>query len=182
MRIITPFLTTRTLNSDLWSDMDRIFDDFNNVSGMPIYDDRLMSEQFATATEIIEDNDHYMLSVDLPGLKKEDIKIEVQENTLVISGERKRDEISNKNVQRLEKFYGNFKRSYSLTNLVNADKIEAHYQDGVLQLFIPKAQTAQAKKIEIQSGKNGFFDKLLNVKKTNTEQKEVSSTQKSNSN
>jgi HSP20 family protein len=178
MRIITPFLTTRTLGSDMWSDMDLLFDEFSHFSALPSYDERQFDQQFGTATEFVEENEHYMLSVDMPGLKKDDIKIEVQENTLNISGERKRETLPNKNVQRAEKFYGQFKRSYTLPNIINADQIEAHYQDGVLQILMPKAPAAQAKKIEIQTGKSGFFDKLLNVKKSSQEQKEVTSAQK----
>ena len=176
MRLITPF-TPRALTSDLWTDMDRLFDEFK-FTNLPAYDERQYGGHYTTATEIVEGDNHFMFSVDLPGLKKEDIKIEVQERTLTISGERKREEKSDKNVQRMEKYYGTFTRSYTLPTLVDAEKIEAHYQDGVLELYIPKVAAAQAKKIEIQSGKSGFFDKFLNVKKTNSEQKEISTAPK----
>lgn len=178
MRIITPFLTTRTLGPDMWSDMDRLFDEVSQLSALPFYDERQLDRQFGAATEFVEENEHYMLSVDMPGLKKEDIKIEVQENVLTVSGERKRETTANKNVQRVEKYFGQFKRSFTLPSIINADQIQAHYQDGVLQILMPKAPAAQAKRIEIQSGKSGFFDKLLNVKKSNQEQKEVTSAQK----
>lgn len=172
MRLITPF-TPRTLTSDLWTDMDRLFDEFK-FTALPAYDERQYGGHYTTATEIVEGDNYFIFSVDLPGLKKEDIKIEVQERALTISGERKREDKSHKNVQQMEKYYGLFARSYTLPTLVDEDKIQAHYQDGVLELYIPKVAAAHAKKIEIQSGKSGFFDKLPNVKKANAEQKEIS--------
>ncbi len=166
MRIITPFTTSRSVASDFWRDMDRMFDDFSVTA--PAYDER----EYAVASEVIESDQHFMLSVDLPGLKKEDIKIELQENTLTVSGERKRErEFDEKNGRsnRIEKFYGAFKRSYTLPQQIDASKIEAQYQDGVLELYLPKAQSSQPRKIEVQSGKPGFFDKLLNGKKNTPE-------------
>lgn len=166
MRIITPFTTSRSVASDFWRDMDRMFDDFTVAAPA---NDKI---EYAVASDVVESDQHFMLSVDLPGLKKEDIKIELQENTLTISGERKRERKNNEtsgNVKRVEKFYGAFKRSYTLPLMIDASKIEAQYQDGVLELFLPKAQNAQPHKIEIQSGRPGFFDTLLNVKKNTPE-------------
>jgi HSP20 family protein len=68
-------------------------------------------------------------------------------------------------VHRFEKSYGTFKRSFVLPNTISADKVEARYEDGVLELYLPKTEVAQAKKIEIQSGKGGIFDKLLGDRK-----------------
>ncbi len=148
MKLITPFLTTRSISSDFWHNMDKMFDDLN-VDAAPAYDER----QYNLATEVSENEQQYMLSMDLPGLKKEDIAIELQENVLTVSGERKSNSSSgaNNKAQRFENFYGAFKRSFNLPSQVDASKIEARYEDGVLELNLPKVPTAQPKKIEIQS-------------------------------
>lgn len=161
MRTLTPFFTSRNLTSDLWREMDRMFDHFT-PPGLPVYDER----EFAPASELIEEENHYMLSIDIPGMKKEDIKIEVADGNLIISGERKNEKRSEANqIHRYEKTYGSFKRSFVLPNTIAAEKVEARYEDGVLELYLPKTEVAQAKKIEIQSGKGGIFDKLLEAKK-----------------
>ena len=166
MRVIMPYFNrnlTSDRTSDIFQNFDRMFSDFATPT-TPFFND----QEFVADSEIMEGNDHYMLSVDLPGLKKEDIKIEANQNMLTISGERKREMVSNKNqkIQRTEKYYGSFKRTFTIPNLAQADKIEANYQDGVLQVYIPKAKAAQGRKIEIKSEKTGFFDKYLGSKNT----------------
>jgi HSP20 family protein len=163
MRFVTPFITRNLypdVASDFFQDMDRMIGDFN----VPTTFDQ--QTQWAAHSEISEATDHYLLSVDLPGLKNEDIKIEAHENTLTISGERKREMTVNKNQNnmRTEKFYGSFKRSYVIPSLAKNEDIEANYQDGVLQVYIPKTKSAQPTKIEVKAGKPGFFDKLSSAK------------------
>lgn len=163
MRLVMPYVT-RNLTSDLFEDVDRMLTDFSSPT------ETFFNEQeFLAGSEIAEGTDHYMVSVDLPGVKKEDIKIEAREDVLTISGERKRETVTNKDqkIQSTEKYYGSFKRSFRIPALAQTDKIEANYQDGVLQVYIPKAQAAQTRKIEVKSDKLGFFDKLTN-KKTET--------------
>jgi HSP20 family protein len=101
MKMISPYWATRNISSDLFDEMDRAFDTFNNVFASRVYDERA----FDPACEISETEDHYLMSVDLPGLKKEDIKIEMVGDNLVVSGERKREVNSNQKhrVQRYEK-------------------------------------------------------------------------------
>lgn len=162
MRLVMPYMTRNLASTNRTGDFfDRMLADFNTPTSSLFND-----EDFVADSEIVEGNDHYLVSVDLPGLKKEDIKIEVSNNTLSISGERKRETVSNKNqkIQRTEKYYGSFKRSFTIPSLTQSDKIEANYQDGVLQVYVPKAQAAQARKIEIKSEKSGFFDQLLGSK------------------
>lgn len=129
------------LASNLWNDMDRLLGDFSEVR-----------------PDVSETETHFLISADMPGIRKEDIKIEVANNILHIFAERKTGR-----TQRT------FKKSYSLPNAVSTDKIEAHYEDGVLELSLPKTEMAQAKKIEIQTGKGGFFEKLLSSKKSESE-------------
>lgn len=165
----TPFLTTRGFSSDLpsiFQQMDRMFDEFT-VPAASAYDER----DFAPSTEIAETEGHYLLSMDLPGMKQNDIKIEVAENRLTVSGERKREQkAENQKIQRYEKSYGFFKRSFTLPNTISAEKIEALYENGVLELYLPKSEASQARTIQVQTKKDGFFDKLLSPKKSETKE------------
>ena len=100
-----------------------------------------------------EADDAYYIEVDLPGVKKEDISIDVNDNILTISGERKvEDERKEDEFYRVESVYGKFERSFSLPEDVDVDKIEAKAENGVLIVKIPKAQSIDKapKKIEIK--------------------------------
>ena len=163
MRYLTSAWPTRRANStDLFDEMERMLEDFNRASTRQSLD-----RSFNPAVDVIESEDHYLMTVDLPGIKKEDIKIEMNENVLTVSGERKRStksEDENK-TQRYERSYGSFTRSFSLPTTVAPEKIEAHYEDGVLNLYLPKTPVAKARTIEIQAKNGGFFDKFLPNKK-----------------
>ena len=125
--------------------------------------DRLMSDVFTDgfedtslsewtpAIDITEDNDAFVVVADLPGLTKKDISINIKENMLTVSGERKiekKDE--NKNYCRTERRDGIFKRSFQLTDQVISDKITASFKDGVLTVTVPKAEEVKPKEIEIK--------------------------------
>jgi len=108
---------------------------------------------FVPAVNTREADDAYYIEVDLPGVKKEDISIDVKDNILTISGERKvEEERKEDEFYRVESFYGKFERSFTLPEDVDADKIEAEAKDGVLTVKIPKAQSVEKapKKIEIK--------------------------------
>jgi HSP20 family protein len=177
MRMLAPYWTTRSLASDLFDEMETWMNDTGRVTTPRAYDER----SFDPACDISEADEHYLMSLDLPGIKKDEINIEVNNNILTVSGERKRESASDKQkVQRFEKSYGFFKRSFTLPTSVDADKVEARYEDGVLELYLPKTQAAKPRHIEIQSGKGaGFFDKILGTKKNTSELKDVSATKTS---
>ncbi|XGC80607.1 Hsp20/alpha crystallin family protein [Bdellovibrio bacteriovorus] len=174
MRHLTPWSERRLSTGDFFSEMERMFEDFTRNSDFPV------SSGFNPVTDVEEEEGHYLMTIDLPGMKKEDIKIDVKNNVLTISGERKRETnvSEGKKGQRFERSYGSFTRSFTLPSTVNADDIEARYEDGVLSLFLPKTPETQARKIEIESKAGGFFDKLLHSKKdevdVKTERKEQS--------
>lgn len=173
MRIVTPYWTARTLTSDLFNEMENLFEGATQAEPSQVYDER----SFGPACEIAESDEHYYMSVDLPGMKKEEIKIEIANKLLTISGERKRENMADKKmkVQRYEKSYGSFKRAFSLPTGVDESKIEAIYENGVLELCLPKTLQAKPRQIEINTGKTGLFDKLLGSKKNNVELKDVNS-------
>ncbi len=111
--------------------------------------DDLFSSQ--PAMNIAESPEDYTVTVDLPGVKKEDINIETSNNQLTISAER-RSENGGKKGQS-EKFFGRYKRTFSLPAGTPAEKIEATSNEGVLSIRIPKGEHAKGRRIEIKEGK-----------------------------
>jgi HSP20 family protein len=102
------------------------------------------------AVDVYEDKDTLQVKAELAGLKKEDIEISLQDGYLVLSGERKQEEKrENGEVYRSERWVGHFHRAINLPYRVQADKIEATYNDGVLTVTLPKAEEAKAKQIPI---------------------------------
>jgi len=101
--------------------------------------------------DIQETDDNYTVRAELPGMKLEDIKITLHDNQLTIRGEKRREEEQKGTTyHRVERVYGTFERSFTLGHLVDNDRIEAHYKDGVLHLSIPKAEQAKAREIPIR--------------------------------
>ena len=102
------------------------------------------------AVDISETQDSISIMADLPGMKKEDIKVVVHDNTLTLKGERaaeKRDE--KENCYRMERTFGSFYRSFSLPAMVDSSKIKANYTSGVLEIALPKVEDAKPKEIDI---------------------------------
>jgi len=104
------------------------------------------SGAFSPQSEIDETDSHYLVSIDLPGIKKDAISIELKDSVLSVSGERKT---------------AKFQRSFSLPSTVESERIEADYEDGVLRIAIPKAEEIKPRQIKIGDGKNGFLKKFL---------------------
>ena len=116
------------------------------------YDD--YKREFLPSVDVEEAGDHYMLSFDLPGMKKENVKINVQDNVLTVSGERKDErEEKTKTKYLSERYYGTFTRSFSLPAGIRTENIEADYRDGVLKISIPKAAASKGRDIRIGEGK-----------------------------
>jgi HSP20 family protein len=104
--------------------------------------------------DIEETADHYLVRAELPGMKQDEIKITVEDNRLVVRGEKRREEEkSGTNYHRVERVFGQFERAFTLTHAVRQDKIEAMYKDGVLEVQLPKAEEAKAREIPVKFGK-----------------------------
>ena len=100
--------------------------------------------------DILESKDSYLIRAELPGMKKEDFNLEVNDGTLTLSGERKFDEPANGvEYQRMERVAGKFSRSFYLPQTVKSDGIKATYRDGILEIHLPKADEAKPKQIEV---------------------------------
>jgi HSP20 family protein len=105
---------------------------------------------WSPALDVQEDKDNYLFCAELPGLKREDIEVQLQDGALVISGERKIEKLEEGvEVHRRERYYGKFQRVLTLPEPVAADKVKAEYKDGVLTVTLPKTEAAKPKKIDV---------------------------------
>jgi HSP20 family protein len=129
----------------------RINELFEDTFGRP----RAQQSAAATGTwcplvDILESKDSYLIRVELPGMRKEDLKTEVNEGVLTISGERKFEEPANGvEYHRVERVAGKFSRSFYLPQTVKHDGIKATYRDGILEVQVPKADEAKPRQIAI---------------------------------
>ena len=110
------------------------------------------SEAWAPSVDIFEKSDSYILRFELPGIKPEEVDISMSGDTLMVRGERKPPEgISEEEWQASEMCYGPFSRSVTFPMDVNADKIEASFDNGILEIHLPKAEEVKPKQIKVQT-------------------------------
>lgn len=126
----------------------KFFDEFSNF-GFPF------NENFYPRIDVSEDDDKINVTAEIPGVKKDQIKITLQDNILTIEGEKKKEEVKkDRNFYRAERMYGSFKRSFTLPVEVDSEKIEAKFEDGALNITLkklePKPKTENGKVIELK--------------------------------
>jgi HSP20 family protein len=131
----------------LRGEMDRLFDG----SFGPVFRTPGSFSRWTPALDVYQDKDQFTVVAELPGLKKEDIELSLQNGVLTISGERKQEKKSEEGY-RSERFFGRFQRSVTLPTSVDGDKVKATYQDGILKVVLPKAEEAKPKQIEVSIG------------------------------
>lgn len=103
------------------------------------------------AVDVYEDENSFLIKVELPEVNRDEVKVSLNENTLSISGERRvENEQKRENYHRVERSYGQFYRSFTLPPNVNTQAINAQFKDGVLRLTLPKREEAKPKQIEVQ--------------------------------
>jgi HSP20 family protein len=99
---------------------------------------------------IEETDEAYEVTAELPGIRKDEVQITVEQNLLSIGGERKWDEKQeNRNFHRIERGYGRFLRTFALPQQVAADQVKATFEDGVLHVSVPKSETAKPRRVQI---------------------------------
>jgi HSP20 family protein len=105
---------------------------------------------WAPPVDIYETDDALILKAELPGVSKDDVSIEIHQNTLILRGQRKHDaEVKEEQYHRIERAYGTFQRSFMLPTLVDQEHVQATYHDGVLELRLPKSEAAKPKRVAI---------------------------------
>jgi HSP20 family protein len=153
---ITRWTPYNDFNS-LQSTLNRVFQDFNRGS-----DELTTSGSFVPAVDIYEDQNGITLKMEVPGVSEQDINISLENNTLTVSGERKFEKNEKEeNFHRIERRYGSFTRSFSLPNTVDAEKVNAGYENGILSIQLGKKAEAKPKQIKIS------------VNPSNAQQKEI---------
>ncbi|MBN1115312.1 MAG: Hsp20/alpha crystallin family protein [Oligoflexia bacterium] len=123
---------------------DRFYDEFVNLPS-------LAQNEWRPSVDIVEKEDKFVVTADLPGIDQKDINVELKDGILTIKGERKNEVNDEKdNVCRCERFYGSFSRSFNVYD-VDEEKISANYKNGTLTLDLPKSERKKAKSIEIKA-------------------------------
>jgi HSP20 family protein len=104
------------------------------------------------AVDIHETDDSFVIKAELPGVSKDDVSIDVHQNTLTLRGQRKHESaVKNERYHRVERVYGTFQRSFVLPEMVDQEKVQATFKDGVLELHLPKSESAKPRRIAINS-------------------------------
>jgi HSP20 family protein len=108
---------------------------------------------FSPPVDVEETPEEFILRADVPGLSQKDVKVSLLGDTLTLRGERKQETTQKDgNLQRIERMYGSFERSFVLGAPVRSDRVKATYRDGVLEVHVPKAEEARQREIEVQVG------------------------------
>jgi HSP20 family protein len=143
-------------------EMERRFDDMLSWPLLPAVWRRIptMEMGWAPAIDVFEKEDKFVVKAELPGMKEEDIDISVVGDTLTIKGERKAEsEVEEEDYYYCERSYGSFSRSIAIPSNVDAQKIEANYNDGVLEVSLPKTPEVKPKKISVSAKKKAKASK-----------------------
>jgi HSP20 family protein len=137
-------------------EMERRFDDLFRWPSLPALRRRAPSMEmvWAPAIDVFERDDRFVVRAELPGMKEEDIDVSVIGNRLIIKGERKAEsEVERKDYYYSERSYGSFSRSIDMPSDVDAKKIKASYDDGVLEINLPKTPRVKPKKVSVSAKK-----------------------------
>jgi HSP20 family protein len=157
---------------NLFGAMDRLFEDFVAPAPLRRRIARLLeplaggagrlflsrgAEAFAPQVELVERDDGYVLRIDLPGIREQDVDLRVtNDNLLTISGERRREETKrDRGYEYTEREYGSFMRSIELPRGADASKIEADFKNGVLEVQVPKGEAARSRQVPIRARELG---------------------------
>jgi HSP20 family protein len=150
-----PFRDLTTLQTEV----NRLF---SRASGGEVSD----RQSWTPAIDVVETDDAIVLKAELAGMDPKDINIEVQDNVLTVSGERRfEEEVKEDRFYRIERRYGSFSRSLALPPTADEGKVDAKYDNGLLQVTIPKAEIAKPKKITVSVG-GGQEQKTVEAKGT----------------
>jgi HSP20 family protein len=134
-------------------DMDRWFDEsfLRPFSPFGLSRMRAASEGIVPTVDLFESNGDVVLKAELPGIRKEDIEVTLSDGSITISGEKKQEEeIKRKDYYKWESSYGSFCRSFALPAEVQGDKVKSTFKDGILEVRMPKTETARSREVKVK--------------------------------
>lgn len=136
-------------------DMERMFDDFMSRRIRPFRDEWLWPSRAlgvsAPALDLFEEKDEIVAKVELPGMTREDIEVNISDGQLTIKGEKKKaEEVEEKDYYRSERIYGAFSRTVELPKGIEVEKVQASFKNGVLEIRLPKSEEAKKKEIPVK--------------------------------
>ena len=130
---------------------NRLSSVFGRTSLRGLGEETMTVSEWTPLVDVAEDDKEYLIKAELPEVKKEDVKVTVENGVLTITGERKFEkEEKNKKYHRVERAYGSFMRSFTLPQDAAGDKISAEFKDGVLKVHLPKSAEAKPKSIDVK--------------------------------
>jgi HSP20 family protein len=144
-----PIREMKTLQDEMSRLLERTFEDTSLAQWQP-------SAAWSLAVDVAENDDAFIVTASVPGMKPDDLDITITDNVLTIKGEYKADEaIEEKNYHIRERRYGSFGRSITLPVSVNVDDVDAGFENGVLTLTVPKAEELKPRRITVKAHSNG---------------------------
>ena len=156
MTVLTRWEPFRELNT-LQSRLNRLFEEQARGAS----EESLTAGAFVPPVDVYEDEHNITLKIEVPGIDEKDIDVRIENNTLTVHGERKFEkEEKEENFRRVERQYGSFTRSFTLPQTVDAEKVSASYDKGVLKISLAKKAEAKPKQIKVNVGS----DKTLEAK------------------
>ncbi len=141
---------------DPFRELEEVSDRLNRMFARPATrssngKETMIVADWAPSVDISETESEYQIKAEIPDVKKEDVKVTLEDGVLTIQGERKHEkEEKGKKYHRIERSYGSFVRTFSLPDVIDDDKVKAEFKDGVLNLHLPKSEKAKPKAIDVK--------------------------------
>lgn len=146
-------------SANLWDDIVNIRRDFDRWVDQ--FGNRELTASWLPPVDVRETGEHLQVDVELPGMTADDVDVRVENSVLTVRGEKKSELQEGKegsDYHLIERRYGRFERSFTLPRTVDAERVEAHFDNGVLTITLPKAETAKPRQIQIRSGNGTRVD------------------------
>jgi HSP20 family protein len=143
---------------DPFRELEDVSDRLNRMFSRPALSrtngkETMIVADWVPSVDVSETDGEYQIKAEIPDVKKEDVRVTLENGVLTIQGERKQEkEERGKKYHRVERSYGSFVRSFTLPDLVDDEKVKAEFKDGVLNLHLPKSEKAKPKAIEVKVG------------------------------
>ena len=141
---------------DPFRELEEVSDRLNRMFARPATQatngkENMIVADWTPSVDISETEGEYQIKAEIPDVKKEDVKVTLEDGVLAIQGERKYEkEEKGKKYHRIERSYGSFVRTFSLPDVIDEDKVKAEFKDGVLNLHLPKSEKAKPKAIDVK--------------------------------